>query len=277
MLALALTGGIASGKSTASQLFESLGAYVVDADQLARRVIEPGSPALEEIREYWPETVTHTGLDRKALAHIVFNDEEALARLNSITHPAIQALFDAELAAFSGQILIYDMPLLYGSAVELTLAANIVISSPEHTRIQRMVTERGMSENEALARIRNQPTDEERVSIADVVIANNTSPGDFLNALKELWHTWIIPFAENMSGEIHRLTQWESGVTFASDADLHIRRLKAHGIEAKYSSQGLICRAKPEACVLASCGWVMRDGHAQLANPAICLDLRWEC
>ena len=177
---IALTGGIASGKSTVAKRLAERGAVHIDADQLARRVVEPGTPTLQAVvDEFGPEVLREDGsLNRAALGARVFSDPEALQRLNGIMHPAIWALTRSLVRdateADPDAIVVYDLPLLVEVDGDRGLGQDfdlvVVAHADEGARIRRMVQLRGMSESDAVARLRSQATDAERLAIADVVI-----------------------------------------------------------------------------------------------------------
>ena len=189
MIRVGLTGGIGSGKSTVARLLAEHGALVIDADQIAREVVEPGQPALTEIAErFGPDVITTDGsLDRAALAAIVFADAAALADLNAITHPRIAAR-TAQLidAAPDDAVVVYDMPLL----VENDLAEGwdhvIVVEADREVRVRRLI-ERGLDEADIEARMSRQASDEQRRAVADVVIDNT---GDLDSLRAQVDHTW---------------------------------------------------------------------------------------
>ncbi len=185
MLTVGLTGGIGSGKSTVSALLAARGAVVIDYDQLARDVVEPGSPALDAIAErFGREVIAADGtLDRPALGAVVFADATARRDLEAITHPAIRELaVERQRAASEDAIVIHDNPLL----VEMGAAAHcevvIVVDVPVETQLERLRSTRGMSEAEAQARISSQATREERTGAADLLI-DNTGPLDELDPI----------------------------------------------------------------------------------------------
>jgi dephospho-CoA kinase len=190
---IALTGGIGSGKSTVARLLEAKGAVVVDADAIARAIVEPGEPALTEIREaFGPDVLEPSGrLDRAALAGIVFADPDALARLNAITHPRIAAR-SAELlaAAPSGAVLVYDMPLLVEQGPQALEGwdAIVVVDAPDDARLERLVA-RGLDRDDALKRMGAQATRQERLAAADHVIDNSADPAALERAVDGLWRS----------------------------------------------------------------------------------------
>jgi dephospho-CoA kinase len=195
MRLIALTGGIASGKSTVSARLAELGAVVVDADKLAREVVEPGTAGLAAIEaEFGASVLTTDGsLDRPALGAIVFADADKRARLNSITHPAIwrraEELIELAVAADPGVTIVYDVPLLAeaGGDRPMRFDAVVVVDARRQTRIDRMVELRGMSRAEAEARLGAQASDEDRLKLADFVIDNNGSLEHAIEQTDSLW------------------------------------------------------------------------------------------
>lgn len=193
MLLVALTGGIASGKSTVARRLAEHGAVVVDADQVARQVVEPGEPALAAIAEdFGPEVIAADGsLDRAALGAVIFRDPDGRARLNAITHPAIlersHALFAAAGEADPEAIVVYDIPLLVEAGRHDEFDVVVVVHAATETRIARMIELRGMTREEALHRIHSQATDTDRFSIADVVIDADGSLDETLAQTDALW------------------------------------------------------------------------------------------
>jgi len=175
---IGLTGGIASGKSVVARRLAEHGAVHIDADVLARQVVEPGSPGLAAIAdEFGPEVIGSDGsLDRAALGTIVFGNSERLSALNAITHPlvkqrAAQLMADAR-ANDPNAIVVYDVPLLVEASVDQQHAFDlvVVVHAKAETRIERLVTLRGMDRDEAVHRLNSQATDADRLAIADVVI-----------------------------------------------------------------------------------------------------------
>jgi dephospho-CoA kinase len=193
MLLVALTGGIASGKSTVARRLEEHGAVIVDADQVARQVVEPGEPALARIgEEFGPGVIAADGsLDRAALGAIVFSDPEGRQRLNAITHPAVldrsRALFAAAGAADPDAIVVYDIPLLVEAGRSDEFDLRVVVHAATETRVRRMIELRGMTREEALHRINSQATDTDRFAIADVVIDADGTLEHTLEQTDALW------------------------------------------------------------------------------------------
>ncbi|VXB99071.1 dephospho-CoA kinase [Aeromicrobium sp. 9AM] len=185
MLRVGLTGGIGSGKSTVSALLAARGAVVIDYDLLAREAVEPGSPGLEAIAERFGSGVIAVDgtLDRPALAAIVFADPAALTDLNAITHPAIWELAAArEGAAGPDAIVVHDNPLLVEMGAAKHCDVVVVVDVPEDVQVARLVSSRGMSEDEARSRIDAQASRRQRTGAADLVI-DNTGPMDELTLI----------------------------------------------------------------------------------------------
>jgi dephospho-CoA kinase len=173
---IALTGGIASGKSTVARQFVALGATEIDADLLAREVVEPGSAGLAAVTEAFGTAVLAEdgSLDRQALATIAFSDEQSRKRLESILHPLIQQL-SSECIKNTNGVVVYTIPLLVETKSPLKFDHIIAVSAPVETRVQRLIQHRGMTEQAARARINAQSSDAERESIADTVISSDCS------------------------------------------------------------------------------------------------------
>ena len=193
MQTIVLTGGIASGKSTIGRRLEALGATRIDADQLAREAVEPGSPGLAGVVARFGEGILLPDgtLDRAALGAIVFADPAALAELNGIVHPEIARLYEARLAAVRASepdgIVVYEVPLLVEGGKTEGWDLIVVADAPAETRVARMVTLRGMDEGEARRRIANQASDEERLAVADVVIDTSGTEAETLEQVDRLW------------------------------------------------------------------------------------------
>lgn len=182
MKVLGLTGGIGSGKSVVDAMFRELGAEVIDADALAREVVEPGKPALQEIvSSFGTDMLLPDGrLDRPRLAAMIFSDPSARERLNAITHPRIRQRMAEEVAARSGQpgVLILDIPLLYENGPSVDVERVIVVWVDEATQIQRLMERDHLTEEQARQRTAAQmPLDEKRRR-ADHVIDNSGSRED---------------------------------------------------------------------------------------------------
>ncbi|MBS1675107.1 MAG: dephospho-CoA kinase [Actinobacteria bacterium] len=190
---IALTGGIASGKSTIAARLSELGAVVIDADRIVRDVQAPGSPVLARIaEEFGAEMIQQDGaLDRSRLGSRVFGDPEALARLNAIVHPAVgsesRRRFAEALAADPAAVVVYDVPLLVEARVDDPWDLIVVADAPADVREERLVQNRGLDRADARARIRSQVPDEQRRAIADVVIDTSGALADTIRQTDELW------------------------------------------------------------------------------------------
>ena len=193
MLTVGLTGGIGSGKSTVSRMLAERGAVVVDADVLAREVVEPGKPAYDAVVARFGDGVVAAdgSLDRPALAAIVFRDDDARKALNDIVHPAVGAAMAEVMQAHaeSDRVLILDVPLLVESKRPGT-AGVIVVDCPEDIAVQRLVEQRGFDAEDARNRIAAQASREERRAIAGFVI-DNSGPPDALDAQVDAAWEWI--------------------------------------------------------------------------------------
>lgn len=184
-LHVGLTGGIAAGKSAVAAELERCGALLVDSDALARLVLEPGTEGLAAVQDAFGDRVIEAdgSLDRAALAQIVFADPAARQRLNGIVHPRVRRMA-REIVEQAGQdaVVVQDVPLLVETGQADAFDLVIVVEAPAEERIRRMVEDRGMTREDALARMAAQATDEERAAVADVVIVND---GD-LDRLREI-------------------------------------------------------------------------------------------
>jgi dephospho-CoA kinase len=195
---IGLTGGIASGKTVVAQRLAEHGAVHIDADALARRVVESGTPGLAAIAErFGPGVIAADGsLDRPALGAIIFSDPNARIALNGITHPAIkelsQRLFAEAERRDPNAIVVYDVPLLVeasrdGDYHRFDLV--VVVNASTETRVRRLMELRGLSREEAVHRLNSQSTDTERLAIADVVIDSNGTLEETLLQTDALWES----------------------------------------------------------------------------------------
>lgn len=178
MITFALTGGIASGKSTVARLFAEWGVPVIDADRIARLVVMPQTPALSAIvARFGNEILTEDGsLNRQALGHIVFSDPQQLAALNAIVHPAVQhevLLQRVKLQQQGVTLACYDVPLLFETGQTQHYRPIVVVTAHEELRIERMVARDGLDPEAARARLFAQIPLEQKVEQADIVIENN--------------------------------------------------------------------------------------------------------
>lgn len=190
---IALTGGIASGKSTIARRLAEHGAVIVDADQIVRDVQAPGTPVLHQIAEaFGADVITADGaLDRAALGAKVFGAPALLQQLNGIVHPAVRAesqhRFESALASDPSAVVVYDVPLLVEARVDDPWDTIVVAHAPADVRRRRLVELRGMDEPAAQARIAAQVSDEQRLAIADVVIDTAGSLADTIAQTDALW------------------------------------------------------------------------------------------
>ena len=206
MLEVGLTGGIASGKSTVAAMFRELGAHLIDADLLARRAVEPGSPALEEIkREFGPRAVgPDGGLDRAFLRQRIFSDEAARARLNSIVHPRVNELMQAEKTALGREdpqgVLLVDVPLLYETGGQDRFAAVVVVYVPREVQIARLMerdrADRGQAEQALAAQM---PLEQKR-SRAKFVVDNSGSMEETRKQVVVVWGHLVDMTAKDHAG-----------------------------------------------------------------------------
>ncbi|MFC9797578.1 dephospho-CoA kinase [Streptomyces sp. NPDC127584] len=190
MLKVGLTGGIGAGKSEVSRLLVSYGAVLIDADRIAREVVEPGTPGLAAVVEaFGDDILTAEGtLDRPRLGSVVFADADRLATLNAIVHPLVGAR-SAELEglAAEGDVVIHDVPLLTENGLAPLYDLVVVVDASPETQLDRLVRLRGMAESEARARMSAQATRAERLAVADLVI-DNDGPLDALEPqVRKVW------------------------------------------------------------------------------------------
>lgn len=185
-----LTGGVASGKSTVSALLDDLGAVVIDADVLAREVVERGTRGLEAVvAEFGSELLTPDGdLDRPAMGRLVFGDEAARRRLEAIVHPLVfERIVELEEAAGPDDLVVHDIPLLAESGRADTFDAVIVVDVAPELQIERMTRDRGWTLEEAESRIAAQATREERLAIATYVVDNSGTREDLRRRVAEVF------------------------------------------------------------------------------------------
>lgn len=185
-----LTGGIASGKSTVSAILRELGAVVIDADQLARDVVAKGTSGLAAVvAEFGPGLLTPDGdLDRAAMGALVFTDEAARRRLEGIVHPLVlERIVALESEAANHEVVVHDIPLLAESGRADTFDAVIVVDAPVDLQVERMLRDRGWTEDDALARIAAQVSREDRRAIATYVVDNSGSRADLRRQIETIY------------------------------------------------------------------------------------------
>ena len=190
MLLVGLTGGIGSGKSTVAAMLERRGAVVLDADEFARRALDPGRPGHARVVEEFGSSVVGPdgSVDRAALAGTVFGDPDARRRLEAIVHPEVARLLQDALEPYrdTDRVVVYAVPLLVENHLESMFDLVVVVTAPEEVRIRRLVA-RGIAEDDVRARIRAQLSDSERQAVADVVVANDGSRDDLNRRVETLW------------------------------------------------------------------------------------------
>lgn len=204
MLKIGLTGGIGAGKSTVSAMLSDMGAVIVDADLIAREVVEPGQPLLDEIAaEFGAEVLTPQGsLDRARLAELAFIDEASTQRLNALIHPAIrertQGHFDRHADA---EIVVHDVPLLVENSMSANYHLCLLVDVPADVRLARLMASRGMERSDAEARIARQASDAQRRAACDIHIDNEGSPDETRATVETLVLDRLRPFAANLRAE----------------------------------------------------------------------------
>ena len=193
MKLVGLTGGIATGKSTVAEMFVDLGARLIDADLLARDVVQPGKPAWHEIvQSFGPQVLNRDQtINREALAEIVFNEPPARQKLNSITHPRIGKELMERVSRYrkeGAEIVIFDAALLLETPAVNWIKPVVVVTADEETRIKRLKQRNGLTREQALSRIRAQWPDEKRAALADYVIDNSGTRDELRGKVEDTWH-----------------------------------------------------------------------------------------
>jgi dephospho-CoA kinase len=192
MLKVALTGGIGSGKSLVGEYLEELGAVVIDSDELARSVIERGSPGYEEVLAVFGDEILSEGeIDRKKLAARVFSDEPARKQLEAIIHPRVRETAEKLTRNLGADaIVVNQIPLLFETDGAKRFDYVITVECAEGIRVDRL-KERGMKEYEISKRMQAQASDEQRASIADFVLKNEGSIDQLQRAVQDLWRNQL--------------------------------------------------------------------------------------
>jgi dephospho-CoA kinase len=201
MLRVGLTGGIGSGKSTVARRLVERGAVLVDADVIAREVVEPGTPGLQAVlAEFGDELQAPDGsLDRAALARVVFGDENRRQALNAIVHPLVAARRSELVAALAPEtVVVEDIPLLVENDLGAAFHLVVVVHASPQERVRRLVAERGMDADDAWARVRSQADDAARRAAADVWLDNSGSTKQLARAVDALWDRRLVPFERNV-------------------------------------------------------------------------------
>lgn len=190
MLRVGLTGGIGSGKSEVSRRLAGYGALVIDADAVAREVVEPGTPGLAEVAEaFGPAVLRPDGtLDRDKLGSVVFGDPALRGKLNAIVHPRVGArMAELERAAPSGSVVVHDVPLLAENGLAAAYDLVVVVDVPPQLQLDRLVRLRGMTREQAEARIAAQASREQRLAVAGIVLDNSGSLYELDRQVADLW------------------------------------------------------------------------------------------
>lgn len=207
MLKVGLTGNVGAGKSTVARVWRALGGTVADADEMARRAVEPGTPALEEIVAAWgPGVLLADGsLDRAALRGIVFADPEARARLEAIVHPAVGALREEayrEARSRGERVVAAEIPLLFEASLVDEFDVVVLVDAPETVRLVRLVGDRGLDPEEARRMIAAQMPAELKRARADVVIENMGAVSDVERRAREVWEALVARAAAEADAEV---------------------------------------------------------------------------
>jgi dephospho-CoA kinase len=200
MFLIGLTGGIAAGKTTVAAHWVSLGAIEIDADKLAREVVEPKTKGLNQIVEaFGPQILSSSGeLNRKALGEIVFNEPARRVELEAIVHPLVRERAQEILKSLPKQsMVVYTVPLLVEAKVALPFDVIVSVEAPEVDRIQRLIDSRGMTSQEAEARIKAQASPLERAAAADYILNSNQALPGLLADANALWNKFLLLAQEN--------------------------------------------------------------------------------
>ena len=191
MKLVGLTGGVGSGKSTVADMMRDLGAQVVDADEAAHAVYEPGSPGFDAVvREFGEEYVDGGRIDRSRLGELVFHDDDARRRLNAIVHPLVRdwmAQRTAEAAERGAEVVVQDVPLLFENGLERLFSTVVLVYAPEDVQIERLVSGRGFTAERARAMIAAQMPIENKRGLAHHVINNSDTREETLSQVKAIW------------------------------------------------------------------------------------------
>jgi dephospho-CoA kinase len=205
MLRIGLTGGIGAGKSALSATFAECGGIIVDGDVIAHEVVQPGTEGLASLVEAFGDDILlpDGSLDRPALAAKAFRDDDARQKLNGIVHPLVAHRRAEIVAAVAGNpgdvVVVEDIPLLVESGMAPLFPLVVVVHSDVELRVRRLVEQRGMSEEDARARIAAQADDEQRRAVADIWLDNSGSQADLVQRARDVWHHRILPFAHNLT------------------------------------------------------------------------------
>ena len=189
MLLVGLTGGIAAGKSTVAQMLTERGAVVIDADEVAREVVQPGTDGLKRVVEEFSQSILNRdgSLNRELLGEIVFTSPEKRLRLEKIMHPMIQKRTTALIQQQNNPVVVYAVPLLIEAEVDYPFDLIVTVEADESERVERLVDSRGLTKEQALSRIAAQTSRSERASRADFVIENSGDLASLSENVDILW------------------------------------------------------------------------------------------
>lgn len=196
MPVIALTGGIACGKSTVAGMLRELGAFIVDADEISRSLTAPGGRALPALRECFGDGIFSPDgtLDRAALGQLVFSDEEKRAQLNRLLHPMIRAEMAAQARKgmeSGAKVVVLDVPLLFEANMQDMADTVVCVHAPEEIQIRRMFSRNGYTREEALSRILSQMPVSEKLRLSDLAIDTNTSLDELRRSVRSLYESWV--------------------------------------------------------------------------------------
>ncbi len=275
MLLISLTGGIGVGKSTAASLLKQRGAQVLVLDEVARTILDPGTSATWEVSQIWPSVVRDGFVDRAALAKIVFGDPEALAQLNAITHPrtwqAAERILEGWDASGDAEVAVIEIAILANSPRKFSSHLNVVIGADTDVRLERLEG-RGLTRDEALARMNNQRPQADLADLADAWLDNSGVIGDLAAQISQLWEERLAPYAANLAAHrrIHGLDRHPE----PAEVQRCVARLKYYGIQAKDEGSGNLTASQPtDGRALSAAGFVPGEGCFELADPAYQLTL----
>ena len=220
MFLIGLTGGIAAGKSTVAEHWQNLGAVHLDADVIAREVVQPGTPGLAQVEAAFGSSVLNENgsLDRAALAQIVFGNPEKRKLLESITHPLVKASTSAQIAAQRPDaIVVYNVPLLAEAGVNLPFDRIVTVEAPMEEQVKRLLLHRQMTPEQAYARIRSQATPAQRANLADFILNSNQDMGLLLKDAGKLYLQFEREAAEKQ--RLESIGVLKAGERLSFDAD----------------------------------------------------------
>lgn len=201
MFLVGLTGGIASGKSTISAMLEKLGADVIDADLIAREVVQPGTKGLKEIVSTFGTGVLKSdgSLSRESLASLVFGNDEERLKLEAVLHPLIKEQTSTRIADSKAAVVVYVVPLLVEAKVDYPFDLVVTVESGVKTQLRRLVEHRGLTEDEASSRIRAQATEQQRLARADIRLDGALPLAELEAQVSELWDSIVLMASEKVS------------------------------------------------------------------------------